>query len=449
MLFNLQLQFAPEAPFFGNAFNQLEVLARQIAAEARFAPPAEREALLQRYAKAYRLEMYLYNNEGARLAGPSTPLPAKVVTELTKGPPPQERRAPEHMPPDAPIRLPRNAVFRLRTSEPPLYWTGVRMPIVEAPEKLPTRATLLLASDSITGHGLFFDPWPWLLMTAAIFAISLLLWLPFVRSLTGALREMTTVTEHIAEEHFEVRVNEQRSDELGRLGQAINHLATRLDGFVSGQKRFLGDISHELNSPLARMQFALSILEERVDEAQRPYVADVQEEVRLMSKLVSELLAFAKAGMKSAAINLQPVALRPLLQEVIEREASHQPLELDVDESIVVLAQPELLARALANVLRNAVRYAGTGGPLSISAERHGEQIKLSLGDQGPGVPPSALARLFDPFFRLEADRARSSGGTGLGLAIVKTCVEACQGSVGAQNRTPHGLEIVLFLKAA
>ena len=445
---NYNSNFLPEAPLFGNNLNQLEIIARQFSAEARFAAPTAREELIQRYTKAYGLTFYLYNNEGKQMAGPSTPLPEKVMAEVIKGPPPGVARLPEPIPTDGPVRLPRNAVFRAYTRDPSLYWAGIRLPIIEAPNLPAVRATLVLSSDSITGRGLFFDPWPWLQITAVVLAVSTLLWLPFVRSLTGALREMTAATEQIADEHFEVRVIEKRADELGRLGQAINHLAARLAGFVSGQKRFLGDISHELNSPLARMQFALSILEERVDLANRPYVEDVQEEVRLMSRLVSELLAFAKAGMKTTEIKLQPVELRPLLQQVIEREAPQQAVHLHCDGVPAVLAQPELLARAVANVLRNAVRYAGHAGPLTISAESTHGQVKLTLADQGPGVPPTALPQLFDPFYRLESDRARTTGGTGLGLAIVKTCIEACQGSVTAHNRLPNGLAIVISLKA-
>jgi two-component system sensor histidine kinase CpxA len=288
------------------------------------------------------------------------------------------------------------------------------------------------------------------LVVVIVLGLSTLLWLPFVRSLTRALRQMTTVTEQIAEEQFDVRVDEQRSDEIGRLGKAINHLAARLSGFVSGQKRFLGDISHELNSPLARMQFALGILENRVDSQHRPYVADVQEEVQLMARLVNELLAYSKAGMKAAAIELEPVHLRSLVQQAIAREvADHDAVENEIDETTTVIANAELLTRALANVIRNAVRYAGASGAIRVWASAQEPQVKVCVADNGPGVPAAALDQLFDPFYRLEADRARATGGAGLGLAIVKACVEACQGTVSAKNRQPSGLEIVITLKSS
>jgi two-component system sensor histidine kinase CpxA len=107
------------------------------------------------------------------------------------------------------------------------------------------------------------------------------------------------------------------------------------------------------------------------------------------------------------------------------------------------------LSRALSNLIRNAVRYAGHAGPIEISAERLADGIAIRVSDSGPGVPPSELSRIFDPFYRVEASRSRETGGAGLGLAIVKTCVEACRGTVQARNRNPTGLEVTLRLPSA
>ncbi len=194
------------------------------------------------------------------------------------------------------------------------------------------------------------------------------------------------------------------------------------------------------------MQLALSILEERAEPAQQGYIGDAQEEVQLMSQLVSELLAFAKAGMRTSDLKLVSVPLLPLVKQVIDREAASCDVHIDIAETTSVLAQPPLLSRALANVLRNAARYAP--GELSVAAQRHQDQIKISIADHGPGVPPEALNLLFVPFYRIEPDRARATGGSGLGLAIVKTCIEACRGTVSARNLSPSGLEISIVLQA-
>jgi two-component system sensor histidine kinase CpxA len=483
VIFNLQLRAAPDSPLFVSSGHRLERVAGSISQEIRGVTRAERTAILRRYSDTYKVEFLLYADTGDPLAGDARSLPPEVVKYLTgpvrfppppppgegmgdrePGPPPgaEERggmppggERPGGMPPgsDRRERMPPapqvQPTFSLRTTNPTRYWAGVRLPVFEPDRPRPVLATLLAISDSISGHGLFFDVTPWLFVIAVVLGLSILLWLPFVRGLTGSIRHMTAATEQIAEERFDVRVDVRRGDELGRLGAAINHLASRLAGFVGGQKRFLGDISHELNSPLARLQVELSILEERLGAEHQAHVADAQEEVALMSQLVGELLAFAKAGMRTRELALVPVPLRPLAEKVRAREAQQSDVRIEVPDSILVVAQPELLSRALANVLRNAVRYAGSAGPIHLSARSQNCEAVIAIADQGPGVPPETIPRLLDPLFRVEADRARSTGGSGLGLAIVKTCVEACRGSVSARNLSPSGFEVTIVLEAA
>jgi two-component system sensor histidine kinase CpxA len=304
-------------------------------------------------------------------------------------------------------------------------------------------------SSSLHGGGLFPDLTPWLVVGFAAVLFSVLFWLPLVRGITRSISQMTRATEQIAEGRFDARVSTGRRDELGRLGQAINRMAERLSGFVTGQKRFLGDIAHELCSPIARIQVALGILEQKADEKQKTYVADVREDVQHVSALVNELLAFSKAALQKSEIQLAPVKLAELVREVIDREAAGHPIEMRMADSLEVLAEPQLLARALANLLRNALRYAGNAGPISISAAPQDDGIILVVADSGPGVPSETLEQIFDPFYRVEPSRSRETGGIGLGLAIVKTCVEACQATVTAQNRQPSGLEVTIKLRAS
>lgn len=441
----LLLNFNQQLPAVFRAFNEsnnaIRAVAQLIAAEIREKTNAEREEILQRYAQAYQIDFLLYTNEGEKVAGKKLTLPSDILTFLVSPPPtpPGSADTRRPLPPPFPAK-------KFQSESPRLYWAVVRIPLFEKGQVAATRASLIAVTDVRAGHGLFYDPVPWVWFGLALLALSILLWIPFVRSLTKSIRQMTKATEQIAEENFAVRVDEHRHDEIGRLGTAINHLTERLSGFVTGQKRFLGDISHELNSPLARMQFALSILEDRVAPEQQSYVADVYEEVNLMTKLVNELLAYSKAGMKQSEVLLTPLELRSLVQQVIAREApGFESIHNKVEGEIIVQAQPELLARALANIIRNAIRYAG--GIITISAQRQGEQIQIICADSGNGVPARDLDKLFDPFFRLESDRARSTGGTGLGLAIVKSCIEGCGGTVSARNRVPHGLEIIFNLK--
>ena len=224
-------------------------------------------------------------------------------------------------------------------------------------------------------------------------------------------------------------------------------MAARLEEAFTGQKRFLGDTAHELCSPLARMEMALGVLEQRADGCEDALLADVHEEVRAMSALVDDLLVFSKASAGTRAATLQPVLLAQLAAGVISREAGATgSVTSDIPESLAVTADPALLARALANVIRNAVRYAGDAGPIRLSAVERSHEALLSITDCGPGVPGEMLHRLFDPFFRPESARTRETGGTGLGLAIVKSCIEACHGSVAVKNLKPRGFCVEIRL---
>ncbi len=362
-------------------------------------------------------------------------------------------------------------VFLVSTDKPQLYWAGtpIAVRIREGAEELPAEetlglrpvwrggqrpthytATLLAMTDSMHGHGLFSDPAPWVALVCGAVALSALFWIPMVRTITRPMAEVTAATERIAEGKFDTRVGMERTDEIGRVSHAVDHLAQRLEGSLKGQKRFLGDIAHELSSPIARLQAALAVLEQRCEGAPRDYVTDAQEEVEQMSELVNELLLFSKTGMRLPEAKLQPVELRALAQRVIDREgAAAVEVKLDMSDTLRVSADPTLLGRALGNLLRNAVRYAGQGGPITLQAQQNNGRVVLLLADCGPGLPPTMLDKVFEPLFRPEPDRGRDTGGAGLGLAIVKSCVDACHGTILCRNRTPNGLEFEIALKPA
>jgi two-component system sensor histidine kinase CpxA len=332
------------------------------------------------------------------------------------------------------------------------YWVITRI-IVPDPERplRPDPLFLMVASDSLTGGGLFFDLTTWIIAGAAVVLVSVLFWFPLVRGITRSLSRMTLATEKIAEGHFEVRTQVRRQDELGSLSDAINRMAMRLSGFVTGQKRFLSDIAHELCSPLARIQVALGILEQRADEKQKIYLNDLREEVEHMSNLVNELLSFSKASLGGAAIKFQPVSLRAAVEKAVSRECGacgEAEIKIAVPEDLRARAEPELLSRALGNILRNAIHYAAQAGPITISAARAGGSVEMSVEDCGPGIPAAAIAQVFDPFYRVDTSRDRETGGVGLGLSIVKTCVESCGGTVRCENRKEGGLRVVVRLNA-
>jgi two-component system sensor histidine kinase CpxA len=472
-VFKFQFRFGLDFLLAGRAGERIQSLGELLVTDLRSADRQDWNKVLEKFSEAYHLQFYIFRNDGELVAGQSVFLPKDVRGRLAeergpgfRRPSPDERpdsqaglgerrppdlRGPREMPPP-PIQEanPRRpfARFLVHTPNPSRYWLVLRIPIADQFRQRPNPLALVVESETLRGGGLFLDFAPWLWAAAAVVGLSLLFWIPLVRGITTAIRQLTGATEQIAEGRFETRVPVERRDELGRLGQAINAMAGRLAGFVSGQKRFLGDIAHELCSPIARVQVALGILEQRADEKQRAYVEDVREEVQQMSSLVNELLSFSKAGLREKEIRLTPVPLEPVVRKVVERETGGSSrIVVSIPEGTTAMAEAELLTRAVANLVRNALRYGGDSGRVEISGCIDNDRVLLAVADEGPGVPEDKLQQIFDPFFRVESSRSRDTGGIGLGLAIVNTCVQGCQGTVTAQNQKPAGFRVVISLR--
>ncbi len=434
----------------GSTDDRLEAIARPLAGQLRQQPVSQWGATLAGAVSAWRnrgLQAALYDHGGNCLAGDARRLPPEVIDELLE----RDRRPAGPKPPAAArLSTSRLEKYMLVTTHPRQYWAGVFMGDLRPPAPGgPRRVALILSAESLSGGGLFFDYTPWLGLGAALALGSVLLWLPFVRGITHSLGRMTRAAEEIARGNFAAPRPERRRDELGRLARALGHMSARLEGFVTDQKRFLGDTAHELLSPLARLEVALSILEARAAPGDEAITARALEDVRQTARLVQDLLSFSKAGMREPTAALETVLLAQAVREAVRREAGEAQIAIEIEPGLRVCAAGELLARAIANGVRNAVRYAGDAGPIRIAAAATEDDVTLTISDSGPGVPEAALPRLFDPFYRPESARSRETGGVGLGLAIVKNCVEAGGGRVAVRNRRPSGLELEFTLQRA
>lgn len=444
-IFNLQFNFTPGSPLLGAMNERIEIIAEMIANESANKSRAERDVILQNYSKNYGIEFTLFANTGEQLGGKPLELPDKIKETLGR-----KFEPPPGLPANVKLPPPPRKVNIERTTSPTVYWAIARVPIYNKGSSELVKSSVIASSDSLTGNGLFFNPTPWIVIVLIILGMSALIWFPFIWNLNRSISKLTSATEQIAEENFAIRVDDKRKDEIGRLGKSVNHLAERLSEFVHGQKRFLGDVSHELNSPLARMNWALDLLENKTETENQKYVENVREEVELMTKLVEELLAYSEAGIKSQQVQIENIPLRRLAEDVINREKfTEADIQIDFDDEIKAQANRELLSKALSNVLRNSVRYAGDNGRIKLMANKENENVILKITDNGEGVPESDIKRIFEPLYRVEKDRARKTGGTGLGLAIVKTCIEACSGKVSAINLKPKGFEITFLLKGS
>jgi two-component system sensor histidine kinase CpxA len=485
LVFRAQFGSASNQIFAGIAEPRVQALAERVSAELRAQSESSWDRVLAGHTKALGVEFSLYNGDLRLVAGPQQVLPdemtKRVRNELTphalnrpegRRPPPEEppffddvsglppvpregrpaRGAPPPGGPEPPPMDPDLTSYPKVTGHtwnPSAYWVVARVPVIKSDRGwLPL--LLVMRSTSLTAGGLFFDPKPWLYAGLGVLVVSALIWVPLALSLTRSLWRLRTATGRIAEGDFAVDVPDAaRADELGELGRSVKQMAQRLEGHVTGQKRLMGDIAHELCSPIARMQASLGILEQNgsADEKQQRYLGKVSGELQHMSTLVNELLSFSKAGLVRD-VGLQPVKLEPLVQRVLEREEANPDIfRIEIPSEIEVRAEPDLLARAVGNLVRNALRYGA--GVIEILAMEQDARVLLVVRDHGPGVPAEALPRLFDPFYRPDAARTRESGGVGLGLAIVKSCVEACRGTVAVRNREDGGLEVSLLLHSS
>lgn len=326
------------------------------------------------------------------------------------------------------------------------WWVGIRVPMPNAEGRL-LPVTLLADTPSIRRLVAFVGFFPWLLATLLIMSLSIVFWLPLLWSVSRAMSGILRAVERIAEGDFEARSGIARSDDLGRLAQAVDSVGERFQSFVDSQRHFLADIAHEVRSPLGRLQLGLGILEEHVPSMAKPTFEDVYEETQTMTELIDELLAFSRAGVGAAPLPAVAMSLRGLVLEAVERENARDCVVVNVLESLQVRVNTALLVRAVGNLIRNALRYAGIdGGPIEVVAELRGQMIALRVMDRGPGVPALALLKLGDPFYRPEVARCRSSGGIGLGLATVRNCITACGGKVIFRNRAGGGFEAKIDL---
>ena len=444
---------------------RLQDVARRIALDLERTTPEDAGAILERYANEYRTRFMLVRNDGTRIAGAELEIPRDVRLALSgppRGPedrefrfappsgPPHGRSGPPVGPPDARtgLRMPQTPAHLIPTRTGPRFWVVLRLPIRFAGTADITPGSLL-----VIPYGFFTDPllFPMRAVLWVLFALSVtvLCWWPVLRSITKSLSRIEHATNEIAQGRFDTKIGVSRSDEIGRLSSSIEQMAGRLGVMVSGQKRFLGDTAHELRSPIGRMQIALELLERKVGDGERAYVGDLKEDVEELRTLTDELLQYARAELRERGKVLEAVPLLPLVERVIVKDGQGATITSAIDARTVVNADPSLLERALSNVVRNAAAYAGAAGPIHINATEDRGQVVVSIADQGPGVAPESLQRLFEPFYREDAARTRKTGGVGLGLAIVRSAVEACGGSVSCHLREPHGLEVRIVLVSA
>ena len=236
-------------------------------------------------------------------------------------------------------------------------------------------------------------------------------------------------------------------------------MAERLETLLKAQSRLLNDISHELRSPLARLNVALGLARQRAGVESGDMLDRIELEASRLNELIGRILTLARLEDGEQLVAETPVPLDELVESVTEdAEFEAQERHCHVRTTLAqanwdVRGNASLLHSAIENVVRNAIRYTQEGSSVEIEMTRQarpgGAEAVLRISDSGPGVPRDALAKLFEPFYRLDDARGRQTGGVGLGLAITERAVRFHGGKVAAFNRPEGGLTVEIRLPLA
>lgn len=263
-------------------------------------------------------------------------------------------------------------------------------------------------------------------------------------SITRPIARLRRVSRQLAGGSLDARVGgavNKRADELGDLGRDFDEMAERLQQLVSAQQRLLSNVSHELRSPLTRLQVALGIVRQKAPSDLETALSRIERESDRLESLIAQVLKLSR--FENEMQHLQPTQLQldDLIRQVsedarFESKARNILITDQIENTVNTWGDPQLLHSAIDNVVRNALRFSPENGELSIRLSTDKIEALIEICDQGPGVPEDKLERLFDPFYRLD----QSNSGAGLGLNIARHAVTAHKGDIRAFNRPEGGL---------
>jgi len=275
------------------------------------------------------------------------------------------------------------------------------------------------------------------------------------RVLTRPIRLLRAATQKIAEGDTSVRVGKVAGagEEIAGLADDFDRMTSRIETLLEARERLLRDVSHELRSPLARLQVALGIARQKNGVDIGPLLDRMEKETERLGELIGLVLSMARLEQARGIASPTDVRLDEVVSSLasdasFEGEGSERSVRVARTEAVTVRGDAELLRQAAENVVRNALRFAPVGTQVEIELEKSAGFVELRVRDHGPGVPDEALSEIFRPFTRVEAARDRTSGGAGIGLAITERAVRLHEGTVVATNAEGGGLCVTIRLPA-
>ncbi|MDZ7851402.1 MAG: ATP-binding protein [Halomonas sp.] len=283
-----------------------------------------------------------------------------------------------------------------------------------------------------------FEPLPvsllLLLLVLLLGVLAAIIYL-IVRGVEARMARLELAATRIAGGRLDTRVKVESGDFLGRLGMAFNGMATQVQSLLRAQQDMIRAVSHELRTPVARIRFAVQMVEDMTDDpAIRRQLEGVDGDITELDELIDEILTYARLGSETAngaEFDTSLIDCRAMAERVIEAlRPLHRDIRIELDEGpeVEVQAEPRYLQRALQNLVANACRHARRRVVIRLQSESR--LVRLDVEDDGPGIPAAARTEVFKPFARLDDSRTRRSGGYGLGLSIVQKVMVWHRGSV-------------------
>jgi two-component system sensor histidine kinase CpxA len=393
-------------------------------------------AYLERVENASRVRAVAFNQDGEEITGRALPPRAREIAERAR-----QSGSPEFFPPNPPTNLELGAqTVRSPKGEP--YTIVAEIPVphpppLHTPFSNLKRAALQLFAVLVIG-GLFCY------------------WL--ARYLTTPIIKLRAATQELASGNLSARVGSdltKQQDEVGHLGRDFNVMAERIESLVASQRRLLGDISHELRSPLARLGVALELARRRSGPEASSMLDRIGREAESINEMIGQLLTLSRAESGTDGLRNIKINLCALLQEIaddadFEARSRARRVHTTTCQDCTITGVAPLIKSAIENVVRNAARYTAEDTEVEITLvceESNGQsQAVINVRDHGAGVPEEAINKIFRPFYRVEDARDRQTGGSGLGLAIAARAVRLHGGTITAANAADGGLIVEMKL---
>jgi two-component system, OmpR family, sensor histidine kinase CpxA len=299
-------------------------------------------------------------------------------------------------------------------------------------------------------RGTFFVQW------GVAFLVSGFVCYLLTRYITAPILRLRAASQQLASGDLSTRAGSNiagRQDEIGDLLREFDAMATRIEALVSGQRQLISDVSHELRSPLARLNVALDLGRQR--KGNDAAFDQMEQDLLLLNEMIGRLLTIAKLDVSARQVAMVQVDVTELVSQIVrdanfEARVLDRGVQLTAPQPYFVRGNAELLHSAIENVVRNAIYYTQPGTWIEVSLQlahlAKKSLVQIAVRDHGPGLPESELVNIFRPFYRVADARDRQSGGSGLGLAIAERVIRTHGGTIRAQNADPPGLLIEILL---